>query len=93
MVSPDECSIPALLIVDLVIIFWMVNFIVSALSRAGAPAISLVQNGWNYFDLHHTPDDTLDKIDRSDVAQNTAVYAAYTWMVANIEGGFHPPEK
>ncbi|MBL4595398.1 MAG: M28 family peptidase [Robiginitomaculum sp.] len=66
---------------------------VSALTRAGAPAISLVQNGWNYFDLHHTPDDTLDKIDRSDVAQNTAVYAAYTWMVANIEGGFHPPEK
>ncbi|PHR62979.1 MAG: peptidase M28 family protein [Robiginitomaculum sp.] len=65
---------------------------VSALSGAGAPAISLRQNGWDYFDLHHTPDDTLDKIDPADLAQNTAVYAAYGWMVANTEGGFHAPE-
>jgi Zn-dependent M28 family amino/carboxypeptidase len=65
---------------------------VSALSHAGAPAISLAQNGIDYFDIHHTPDDTLDKIDPSDLKQNTAVYAAYAWMVANMEGGFHARE-
>ncbi len=66
---------------------------VSVLSGAGAPAISLGQNGWDYFDLHHTPDDTLDKIDPDDLAQNIAVYAAFALMVANAEGGFHAPEK
>ncbi len=66
---------------------------VSALSGAGAPAISMVQNGWDYFDLHHTPNDTLDKVDPDDLAQNIAVYAAFALMVANTEGGFHAPEK
>ncbi len=66
---------------------------VSVLSGAGAPAISLGQNGWEYFDLHHTPDDTLDKVDPAALAQNVAVYAAFALMVANAEGGFHAPEK
>ncbi len=66
---------------------------VSALSAAGVPAVSMVQNGWDYFDLHHTPDDTLDKIDPDDLAQNVAVYAAFALMVANTQGGFHAPKK
>ncbi len=66
---------------------------VSVLSSAGVPAISMGQNGWDYFDLHHTPNDTLDKIDPEDLAQNIAVYAAFALMVANTEGGFHAPEK
>jgi Peptidase family M28 len=66
---------------------------VSALSGAGVPAITMGTNGWNYFDLHHTPNDTLDKVDPDDLAQNVAVYAAFALMVANTEGGFHPPAK
>ena len=31
--------------------------------QAGAPWVSLNQDGTRYFDWHHTPDDTLDKID------------------------------
>lgn len=65
---------------------------VSRLAIAGAPAISLRQDGSNYFDLHHTANDTLDKIDPDELRQNLAVYAAYTWMVANMPGGFRPPE-
>jgi hypothetical protein len=34
-----------------------------------------------YFDLHHTPDDTLDKIDREDLRQNVA---AWTLMLAYL---------
>jgi Zn-dependent M28 family amino/carboxypeptidase len=54
----------------------------------GVPVVTLRQNGWDYFDLHHTADDTLDKIDPDDLAQNVAVYAAFTWMAANTPGGF-----
>ncbi len=57
-------------------------------AAAGMPVVTLKQNGWDYFDLHHTPDDTLDKIDPDDIAQNVAAYAAFVWMAANIEGDF-----
>ncbi len=66
---------------------------VSVLSAAGTPAITLKQNGWNYFDIHHTPNDTLDKVDPEDLKQNTAVYAGFAWMVANIKGGFNRPQN
>lgn len=61
---------------------------VSPLRQRGVPVVTLHQNGWDYFDLHHTADDTLDKIDPDDLAQNVAVYAAFTWMAANTPGGF-----
>ena len=36
--------------------------------------IDLQQDGTRYFDLHHTPDDTLDKIDIVQLRQNVAVW-------------------
>lgn len=63
------------------------------LHLAGVPATSLLQNGWDYFDLHHTPDDTLDKIDPADIAQNVAAYAAFTWLVANMPEPFRDPPE
>lgn len=56
------------------------------LRQAGVPVVSLTQNGWDYFDYHHTADDTFDKIDPAELAQNVAAYAAFTWVAANIEG-------
>ena len=64
---------------------------VTPLRAAGVPVTSLRQNGWDYFDLHHTADDTLDKIDPEDLAQNVAAYAAFTWMAANMPGPFRDP--
>ena len=58
------------------------------LRLAGVPVVTLKQDGWDYFDLHHTADDTLDKIDPDDVAQNVAAYAAFAWMAANAPEGF-----
>ena len=58
------------------------------LRAAGVPVVTLKQDGWDYFDLHHTGDDTLDKIDPDDVAQNVAAYAAFAWMAANAPEGF-----
>ena len=57
---------------------------------AGAPWISLSQDGTRYFDIHHTPDDTLDKIDPEQLRQNVA---AWTAMLAVLSGGIEPEPK
>jgi len=54
----------------------------------GVPVVTLKQNGWDYFDLHHTEDDTFDKIKPEDIAQNVAAYSAYLWMSSNTESDF-----
>ncbi|KDA01635.1 M28 family peptidase [Hyphomonas oceanitis] len=61
---------------------------VSVLGNAGVPAISADQDGTDYFDLHHTPDDTFDKIDPEAFRQNVAVYAALTYVAAETGWDF-----
>jgi carboxypeptidase Q len=51
--------------------------------EAGVPAFILNQDGMRYFDIHHTPDDTLDKVDRTQLDQNVAAWAALTWLAAD----------
>ena len=58
------------------------------LRMLGMPVVTLKQNGWDYFDLHHTPNDTFDKINSEDIAQNVAAYSAFIWMTANMSGDF-----
>ena len=58
--------------------------------QAGAPWISLNQDGTRYFDIHHTPDDTLDKIDPQALRQNVA---AWTTVLAALSGGIAPEPK
>ena len=58
--------------------------------EAGAPWISLSQDGTRYFDYHHTPDDTLDKIDPAQMRQNVA---AWTSVLAVLSGGIEPEPK
>lgn len=48
-----------------------------------AAIIDLNQDGTRYFDLHHTPDDTLDKIDPAQLRQNVAVWTQVTGILAN----------
>lgn len=55
--------------------------------------IDLQQDGTKYFDLHHTPDDTLDKIDKAELRQNVAAWAATLDLVANYEGELKPEPK
>ena len=51
----------------------------------GMPAFRFVQDGRDYFDLHHTPDDTLDKIASQDLDQSVAAYLVFAWLAANTE--------
>ena len=59
----------------------------------GMPVATLKQNGWDYFDLHHTANDTFDKIKPEDIAQNVAAYAAFAWMAANLDGHFRGSQE
>lgn len=47
--------------------------------------INLQQDGTRYFDLHHTPDDTLDKVDMAQLRQNVAVWTTVVGILANEE--------
>ncbi|MEM7728501.1 MAG: M20/M25/M40 family metallo-hydrolase [Pseudomonadota bacterium] len=58
------------------------------LANVGVPVMRFQQDGTDYFDLHHTPDDTLDKIDPDDIAQNVAAFALMAWTAANAETDF-----
>ncbi len=58
------------------------------LREAGVPVVGLLQDGWDYFDLHHTADDTLDKIDPAAMSQNVAAYAAFIYLAAELQTGF-----
>lgn len=49
----------------------------------GVAAIDLNQDGTRYFDTHHTPDDTLDRIDPEQLRQNVAAWTAMLAVVAN----------
>jgi hypothetical protein len=46
------------------------------------------QDSNRYFDLHHSADDTLDKIDPAHLAQNVAVWASFIYTVANSDIDF-----
>ena len=60
----------------------------SQMHGKGMAALSLTQDGTHYFDWHHTSNDTLDKIDPKQLAQNVAVYAAFSYMAAQADGDF-----
>lgn len=55
------------------------------------PALALSQDGSRYFDVHHTADDTLDRIDPSGLPQNVAAWAAAAWLAAQAPVAFGPP--
>ncbi|MCC6924734.1 M28 family peptidase [Novosphingobium sp.] len=54
--------------------------------------IDLDQDGTRYFDLHHTPDDTLDKVDPVQLEQNVAAWTVVLKEVANEAGPIKPAE-
>ena len=58
------------------------------LLEAGVPVATLAKDGADYFDYHHTPDDTFDKIEPARINQTTAAYAIYTWLMAELGGDF-----
>jgi hypothetical protein len=61
----------------------------------GVPFLAIRQDGTRYFDLHHSADDTLDKVDRADLEQGVSVWAAALYLAADSEVDFRalaPPK-
>jgi Zn-dependent M28 family amino/carboxypeptidase len=54
----------------------------------GVAAVDLQQDGTEYFDYHHTVNDTLDKIEPDNLAQNAAAYAVLAWLGAQAPVSF-----
>jgi carboxypeptidase Q len=54
------------------------------------PAMGLSQDGINYFDFHHTDNDTLDKIDPATLPQNVAAWAVTAYLAAQANVAFGP---
>ena len=63
---------------------------ISVLTAIGFPTFELSQDGTRYFDLHHTPDDTLDKVDPQQLRQNVAAWTAMLAIASDTPGEFGP---
>lgn len=66
---------------------------VGPIAGLGASWASLSHDGTYYFDVHHNAEDTLDKIDPKDLAQNVAAYAVFAWLAAQADGSFGSAPK
>jgi hypothetical protein len=60
---------------------------IGQLLSAGVPVLDLWTDASEYFDLHHTANDTFDKVDPELLRRNVACYAVLAWMVADLPGG------
>ena len=66
---------------------------ISLLAARGGAWGWLGQDGSDYFHLHHTADDTLDKIDPAAPAQNVAACTVFAWLAAEAQGDFGTTAK
>jgi len=63
---------------------------VVGLVMQGVPVIDYHQDATRYFDIHHSADDTLDKVDRPKMDQNVAAWAALVYVVAESDVDLRP---
>ena len=55
-----------------------------SMQEAHVPGMSLEVDGSKYFLIHHTPADTIDKIDPQELAKCAAAVAVMTYVVADL---------
>jgi carboxypeptidase Q len=58
---------------------------VSPMAEKGVPAIGLWQDNRTYFDFHHTPADTLDKVDPKLLAENCSAMAVMAYALSSLD--------
>jgi carboxypeptidase Q len=61
---------------------------VGPLGELGVPLMDVRTDAVPYFDLHHTANDTFDKIDPALLRQNVAAYATLAYLAAQYPGDF-----
>lgn len=66
---------------------------VGPMASLGMPWAELQQDGTDYFDLHHTANDTFDKVDAKALDQQVAAYAAFAYLAAESKTDFGTSAK
>jgi Iap family predicted aminopeptidase len=61
---------------------------VGPLRKLGVPILDLSLDATAYFDVHHTPNDTLLQVDRKIIDQSVAAYAVAAYLSATKQGDF-----
>ncbi len=56
---------------------------ISVLTEKGVPGFAPSQDGRTYFNYHHTPADTLDKVNPRELAENAAVMTVVAYALAD----------
>ena len=58
---------------------------IDPIDKLGVPCFAPIQDSRFYFNYHHSPADTLDKIVPKELAENSAVVAVTAYGLANLE--------
>jgi carboxypeptidase Q len=66
---------------------------VGPMAELGMPWADLAQDGTDYFDYHHTANDTLDKIEPKALDQQVAAYAVLAYLAAETDVDFNSAPK
>lgn len=56
------------------------------LEKGGVPSFEPLVDSHSYFHYHHTPADTLDKVDPANLKLNVALMSSLAWYLANLDG-------
>jgi hypothetical protein len=57
---------------------------IAPLAKAGVPTLGVMQDGRTYFNYHHSPSDTLDKIVPQELRENAAAMAVMGYALADL---------
>jgi len=60
------------------------------MGKLGMPVVDLKQDGSFYFDVHHTANDTLDKVEQDGLRQNVAAWVTLALFAAESKAVFGP---
>jgi hypothetical protein len=55
----------------------------SVLKKSGVPCIGFEPDGQRYFDIHHTSQDTFDKVNKRELELGAAAIGALIYMLDN----------
>lgn len=59
-----------------------------ALGKLGMPILEPNLDGTNYFDIHHTANDTLSQVDPGALRQSVAAYGVTVWLASQYTGSW-----
>jgi carboxypeptidase Q len=64
---------------------------ISPLTQQGVLGLGFRTDGRTYFDIHHTPADTLDKVNPQHLADGVAAVAVIAYVLADLPEAIHVP--